>query len=108
MEWHKRMYKNDSGNIRRKKQHSRRDNLHFGKWNMSSIIRETDNQTTISVYNTNGQLLKSTRLNSITIGQEEILNLSGFVPGIYIIHIKGNNIQKKPKDNPIILEPVKR
>lgn len=61
------------------------------------LFGKTDNQTTISVYNTNGKLLKSTRLNSIAIGQEEILNFPGFVPGIYIIHIKGNNIQKSQR-----------
>ena len=35
-----RMYKNDSRNIQRKKQHSGCCNLYFGKWNMSSAIRK--------------------------------------------------------------------
>ena len=65
--------------------------------NYHLLFGKSDSYVNISVYNTNGQLIKFRNLNSIIMGHEEIIDLSKFQSGIYIIKIKGNNIQKIKK-----------
>lgn len=65
--------------------------------NYHLLFGKSDSYVNISVYNTNGQLIEFRNLNSIIMGHEEIIDLSKFQSGIYIIKIKGNNIQKIKK-----------
>lgn len=61
------------------------------------LFGKNDNNVTISVYNANGQLIESRNLNSIIIGQEEIIDLSNRQSGVYILRVKGDNIQNSRK-----------
>lgn len=61
------------------------------------LFGKDDTYVTVSVYNTNGQLMKSRILSTITTGQEEIIELSNLQSGIYIIRVKGDNIQRSQR-----------
>ena len=68
-----------------------------GDGNCHLLFGKKDTSVTIAIYNTNGQLVKSQKLNEAAIGQEEILGISNLMKGIYVIQVKGNSIYKTQK-----------
>lgn len=68
-----------------------------GDGNCHLLFGKKDTSVTIAIYNTNGQLVKSQKLNEAAIGQEEILDISNLMKGIYVIQVKGNSIYKTQK-----------
>lgn len=51
------------------------------------LFNNDESYATVSLYSTNGQLVSTRTLNNVRRGDETVVNLDGFAPGVYLISI---------------------
>jgi hypothetical protein len=67
---------------------------------ITNVLSDTQEKTILEIVTTTGQVIKSLILHEVT-GQV-IVSTKAFVPGVYIIHVKGKNNKVETTKFPVV------